>query len=143
MANPHKGELTFEADGKTYTLQYSHDALVELEEQLDRGIFSIIREIERCSSNLELVRLGMVRAIFWAGLHEHHPDLDIKAAGELMTKAGGLLKVLSLASEGLVRAFGAPETKGSRPPKRMENGIGTSSSSTTSVPDLPLTSSGN
>ena len=143
MANPHKGELTFEADGTTYTLHYTHDALVELEDQLDRGIISIVSELERWTKDPELVRLSMVRAIFWAGLHDHHPEIDIKAAGELITKAGGLMVVLAMAGEGLGRAFGVPEMKGSRPPKRAKNGIGKSSSSITSVPDLPPSSSGN
>jgi hypothetical protein len=132
MANPHRGELAFEAAGKTYTLQYSHDALVELEQELDRGIIGIINELQSWTKEPERIRLSWIRALLWAGLRKHHPDLDLLAAGELITDAGGIGEVVNLAGEGLGRAFSAPETKGARPRKRP-NGTGIDSTSITSV----------
>jgi hypothetical protein len=142
MANPHRGELAFEVAGKKYTLQYSHDALVELEQELDRGIIGIINELQTWTKDPERIRLSWVRALLWAGLRKHHPDLDLMAAGELITDAGGIGEVVNLAGEGLGRAFSAPETKGPRPRKRP-NGTGTDSSLTTSVSAMTDPSSGN
>jgi len=117
MANPHKGELSFEADGVTYTLLYSNNALVALEDKIDRGIVDISSEMGSWAQNPNKIRLGLIRALLWAGLIEHHPDVNLTAAGELITKAGGVAKVTELVGEAFTRAFPAPETKDVGPRK--------------------------
>lgn len=124
MANPLKGEISFQADGKEYVLQYSNNALVELEDRLDRGIVDISDELVRWSKEPKNLRLGTIRAVFWAGLRQYHPEVDLIEAGELITRAGGLLKAAELIGKAFERAFPAPETKGRNPRKAKVNGTG-------------------
>lgn len=119
MGNSFKGEVSFDVDGKSYRLRYSTDALVQLEEKLDRGIVDISGEMMTWGKTPSKMRLGLIRALLWAGLQDHHPDIDIKAAGELITKAGGLAAIANLVGEGMALAFPAPEMKDARPPKQQ------------------------
>jgi hypothetical protein len=118
MENKHRGELSFDADGKHFVLVYSTNALVELEDELNRGIMDIMREIGSWQEDHSKIRLSTIRAILWAGLRDRHPEIDIHAAGEMIHKAGGMIAVINLIGEGLTRAFPTPETKGPRPPKK-------------------------
>lgn len=122
MANPLKGEMSFDAEGKTYVLIYSNNALVELEDQLDRGIVDISQEMTSWAKQPEKIRLGLLRAVFWAGFIERHPEITVKMAGELMNKIGGVAKVTEVVSEAFARAFPDPETKvEAHPPKASPN----------------------
>jgi hypothetical protein len=141
MTNPHRGELEFSVDDKKFVLQYTHDALIELEQELDRGIVGILNELQAWSKEPERIRLGWVRAMLWTGLRKHHPDIDLIAAGELITAAGGVGAVVNLTGEAMGRAFSAPETKGSRP-RKSPNGAGTSSIPPTSASVSTATRSG-
>lgn len=145
MANPQKGEVSFEADGKTWTLRYSANALCELEDHLSRGVVDIASELqswgppvgpdgkssgetpERAAERVKLIRLGTLRAVFWAGLRDHHPDIDIRHAGDLLVAAGGAMGGLALVADAFAQAFPEPETV--RPPKggRKVHGTGTAS----------------
>ena len=113
MANPVRGETAFEADGKTYTLRFSANAICEMEEALGRGIGVIGQEM----GSMETARLTTVRAVFWAGLRDHHPDIDLKAAGDLVMAAGGIVGALALISKAFELAFPVAKTKGARPPR--------------------------
>jgi hypothetical protein len=117
MENKHRGELSFDADGKHFVLVYSTNALVELEDELDRGIVDIMNEIASWQQDASKIRLSTIRAILWAGLRERQPETDLQTAGELIPKVGGILSVVTMIAEGLMRAFPAPEMKGPRPPK--------------------------
>lgn len=130
MANPNKGEVAFDAGGKSYTLHFSTNAICELEDKLDRSFIAISSELAKAASAPEKIRLTTLRAIFWAGLQDHHPDIDLKAAGKLVVAAGGMAGVMKLISEGFERAFPDPETKDARPTNGVTaetggNGIGT------------------
>lgn len=129
MANPHKGEVEFEAVGKTYKLRYSTNAICELEDKLDRSFTSIARDIVDAAKQPEKVRFGTLRAIFWAGLQDCHPDLSVKDAGDLMVEVGGVAEAMQLISEAFVLAFPAQEeTKGGRPTQlKKGRGIGLAS----------------
>lgn len=135
MANPHRGEVSFEADGATYTLRYSANSLCELEESLGRGVIEITRELASWKDSPEKIRFGLIRAVFWAGLREHHPELDLKAAGELILAAGGAVEAMVKIGEAFGQAFPSPQNDGagqvgemkvSRPlkPRRNRHGIG-------------------
>lgn len=118
MANPHKGEVAFAAGGKTYTLVYNTNALCELEEETGRGFTDIMLEFqawatptgddgkpadetpEQIAARVKSMRLGLVRAVFWAGLREHHEQITVKQAGNLMTEVGGMLGAITLISRG-------------------------------------------
>ncbi len=125
MANPHRGELSFEVDELTYTMAFSTNSICELEEKLGRAFMSIAKELEQYIQQPETIRISTLRAIFWSGLRKHHPHLTLEDAGDLMTGSGGALKAMELISEGFARAFPTPESKGARPPKAGQNGDGT------------------
>jgi hypothetical protein len=118
VSNPIKGETSFVADGKTFTLKYSSDAGVQLEDALDKGIIEIVAELQSWQKNPSKVRLGFIRSMFWAGLRDHHPEVDLKAAGDLMSAAGGLPGAFTLIGAAIAEAFPQAETKDTRPQNR-------------------------
>lgn len=123
MANPHKGEVALKAGGATYTLRFSVNALVELEEAAGKGIIVLSQEL----SSVETMTLGLVRKVLWAGLREHHPDLDLKAAGELILEAGGIQKVMGPIGIALERAFPDKGQASGPPQKPGQHGTGPAS----------------
>lgn len=118
MANPHKGEVAFDADGKTYTLRFSSNAICELEERLDKSFTKIGAELQAAvETDPASIRFGTLRAIFWAGLQDHHPDIDLAAAGDVMIAAGGAVQAMALIGGAFVAAFPAREGGAGNPPK--------------------------
>ncbi len=144
MANVHKGEVGFDLEGKPYTLRFSANALCELEDALDCGINAVAAQL----SKPESLRLKTVRAVFWAGLQDRHPQVTLQEAGEMVT-ALTLQGALGLIGQGLSAAF--PQVDGvegdtkQRPPQPAPAtdpaGIGTTSSangaSSTASPTKP------
>lgn len=146
MDNPLKGEVSFEADDKTYTLIFSNNAFCALEKHLDCGIFDIYDEIaswspktdgkgkplpetkQETEARARRIRLGFCRALFWAGLNERHPEITLEEAGRLMTAAGGLIGVMNLIATGVAAAQPKAEPGGvARPEKRARRGTGSPS----------------
>ena len=146
MANPQRGEVSFESGGKTYILRYSANALCALESELDRGILDIAAEMQswgpplgadgkpldetadQAAARARRMRLSLVRALFWAGLIDDAPHLSLAQAGDLITAIGGLQAALVLVVDAFAKAF--PDdagTKGARPPKAAAAGIGLNS----------------
>lgn len=82
MANKHKGHVAIEACGETFTLSFSINALCELEEKLDLPVAEIAKTLGAG------VRLTFLRTVFWAGLQDHHPGLDEKKVGAILTDVG-------------------------------------------------------
>ena len=125
MANPHKGEVAFEAGDATYTLRFSIDALCSLEEITGKGIIALSNEL----SDADRLSVTLLRQVLWAGLQEHHKGMDLKAAGELIAAGGGVVAMVGI----IARAFEAtfPETEAggaARPPIAGQNGTGPRSS---------------
>lgn len=131
MANPLKGEVAFTVkldgeamaspnlspfNGKAFTLRYSSDALVQVEDALDRGIVDIGAEMLSWQADPKRIRFGFVRAVFWGGLREHHPEITLQSAGDLAFAVGGIMAVVPLITDALGHAFPKAETKGARPP---------------------------
>lgn len=124
MANPIKGEVSFEAGDGRYKLSYSTNALCELEEELDMNV-NEISVIMRDPANF---RMRMVRSVFWAGLLDHQPDMDIKAAGQVLTHIRPA-EALDLIGRAFALAFPDVETGGAvRPPEKSPGGNGETSS---------------
>lgn len=87
MANGAKGEVGFDAGGKSYTLIYDVNALCLLEERFDVPAEKLGERIG------DAPRLGDLRTIFRIGLCRYHPEmLDERegdlAAGDLITEVG-------------------------------------------------------
>lgn len=117
MANTHKGEVGFEADGKTYKLRYSSNALCELEGELKCGINDIIERFKNMS-------MRDARAIFWAGLTENH-DLSLKEAGKILDEVT-LPKATDLIGKAFILAFGEGDKAGTKD-ARPQSGSGKNS----------------
>jgi len=110
MANPHKGETGFDAGGVSYTLRFSVDAICALEEIAGKGVVAIAADL----SDPERVSMSLLRKVLWAGLRQHHAELDLQAAGELILAAGGLVAAMGLIGKALSAAF--PEGGDPPPP---------------------------
>lgn len=120
--NRTKGTVIFDAGGQTYTLVFSTNALCILETNLGDSIWSAFDDPGK-------MRISTMRTVFWAGLQEHHPQLDKAGVGRLMDELG-MPAVLVLIMDAVAKAF--PEAKpGDRPlapaARALANGIGTTS----------------
>lgn len=128
MGNPHNGEASFQVEGKTYALRFSADAICQMEDALGLGIMAIAAEMSSWVKDPSRISMKFVRAVFWAGLQDSHPDVDLKAAGDLLIKAGGVIGASALIDQAFTLAFPQAETKGARPRKRVRtDGSGPSS----------------
>lgn len=80
--NALKGEVSFASGSDRYTLVFTIDALIQLEETFDGSV-------QKIASLLGAdVRMSDLRTIFAAGLMEHHGDMDARAVGRLMSEIG-------------------------------------------------------
>ena len=104
MANPARGEVAFRVADTDYNLKYSTNAICELEDYLDKGLNTIVANMER---------LTTVRALLWAGMRAHHPEVTLKQAGDMIDRVG-----MAPATEAIGKALTAafpPATEGDAP----------------------------
>jgi hypothetical protein len=118
VANKFKGEVSFNPGEKDYTLRYSANALCELEDALEMGVNAVATQL----ANPDSMRLKMVRVVFWAGLRDHHPDVTLLQAGEIITDLS-LTKAMGLISSAFQLAF-QDESK-AHPPQPGKKSPGT------------------
>jgi hypothetical protein len=78
MANPHRGEVALEVEGKVYTLVCNINVMCELEALLGKAMTEIISDMSRVTN---------LRAVLWACLKTHH-QLTIEEAGDILQAAG-------------------------------------------------------
>lgn len=118
--NPHKGEVELKAEDASYTLQFSIDAICMMEESLGKGFPAIVDDL----SDVSRMSITTIRHVLHAGLREHHPEITLKQAGELIVSAGGAVEVLGKVSEAIGKAF--PAGGGKAGPQRgpRRNGTG-------------------
>lgn len=83
VANPLRGEASFEADGRTYRLHYTWNVAAEFEEVAGRPLSDALLDVAR-----EKLSAKSLRAMLWAGLQEHHPEVTLKEAGRLIDRMG-------------------------------------------------------
>lgn len=119
MANPHRGEVEFEAGGKTYKLSYSANALCELEDALGKSV----NEIAALMQDTQNFRLSVVRTVFWAGLLDHNDGLDMKGAKAIF-KHLDPVGAVELVSRAFSLTFPTREGDGGDPPKPGQDGTG-------------------
>lgn len=86
MANPQKGELDIEVDGKTYRLALDLNALCEFQELMypndpDFDMQEVIGRIQKTNFILS-------RALLWATLRKYHPEMSIKDVSPLVSGYG-------------------------------------------------------
>jgi hypothetical protein len=99
---PANGVVSFEADGQTFRLQMSINALIALEGAV--GDQTEIRALLDHSGKSGEATLSTLRAAIWAGLTDAHPHLTQADAGNLIQHLG-LERAGSLLVQALVAAF--------------------------------------
>lgn len=107
MANPEKGEVAFQHDGKTYTLVLNTLSAAKLQrlfntkDNFGRDVIADMQEIDR------LVKQGSIEhqiALFWSSLQKHHPEIvTVDQAADLMDAAGAPAVSALLEAAGLGR----------------------------------------
>lgn len=127
MANSQKGEVELKAGDRTYVLRYSIDAICTIEEKLGKNFLRVVAEMQ----NPATVSVTMMREVLHAGLAEHHPELTLKEAGELLVAAGGVVGAMKKVNDAFGAAFPDAEASGTPRPQnragRRKAGTGPSS----------------
>lgn len=105
MANPMRGQARFEAGASAYTLTFSFNELVTLEEEL--GV-----KVEEMGAKLgEGART--LRTVFRICLEAEHGQLTDRASGDLISEIGP-----QAAAELIGKAFSAAFPKGAADPRK-------------------------
>ncbi|WP_411033841.1 hypothetical protein [Shinella sp. BYT-45] len=115
MANPHRGQVAL----GNYTLSFSVNALCELEDLLDKPMMEIVTAIQ----TPEKMRMNMVRALFWASLRDHHEEIDLKEAGQIVSDLGmkaAMAKVGEAFRLAFPEAGAGAEANGKQNPRRAK-----------------------
>lgn len=150
MANPYKGEVAVEIEGKTYKLVFSANAQCEVEERLGRPWIDIAMEIDGWlpkrkvaddGSPIDLsmdevmaaarkVKTSLLRTLIWGALRDYHEEMSIKQAGWLMDNLppehnGAIGLITKLFSRAMPEA--EPEKENPRKPDSPKDGTGPAS----------------
>jgi len=123
MANPIKGEVDFPVGDAVYRLRLSINEIIQVEDLLGIGIIQIASMFNDATS----LKAGSVRAILWAALREHHPEIDIIGAGDIMGEAR-LQPTIVHVGRALQAAF--PKAEDREAPSRKRGRAGTGKAST-------------
>ena len=83
MANKERGEVSFEALGKSWTMKIGTGAMCEMEDTLGKGISEISQELSGKS-----VKLSLLRTIFWASLQRHHAGTTLQECEDIIDEIG-------------------------------------------------------
>ncbi len=84
MANQERGEVSFEADGKTWTMKIGTGAMCEIEAETGKSISEVGQALE----NPKTASLTLMRAVFWGSLQHRHDQLTIRECNELIDDVG-------------------------------------------------------
>lgn len=84
MANRQRGEVTFEANGETWTMKIGTNAMCEIEEATGKSI----SEVGKLLGNEKTASMSLMRAVFWGSLQEHHDGITLKQAAGLIDEIG-------------------------------------------------------
>lgn len=109
MPNPLRGETPL--PGTDYVLRYDVNALCEVEEALGLNLVQLLTKLDADTPP----SFTEARALFWAGLRDHHPEIDLKAAGTLLGEVGIRVGVVAL---GAAMRNGILSENGAEPGKR-------------------------
>lgn len=122
MANPNRGEVDLIAGDQTYTMRMSINAIANIEDHFDMGI----NQVAELLSDAKGMRIGNLRTIVLYALKEHHPELDVAAAGEVIGKAGFDVTAAAI-QQAMVLAFPNAKAGSARPQKPKRIGTGKAS----------------
>jgi hypothetical protein len=99
MTNALRGQVALPCGSAIYTLEFTIDALCQLEDRLGTTAREILARIQADDS------LTFLRTLLWGALREHHAALTERAAGELIRSAGGGTAVTEKVLEAFLAAF--------------------------------------
>lgn len=102
MANREEGELSLTIKGRTYTLVLNTGAMAALEDLFSTPSQDVLWDTLWARVLRGSVRT--VRGLIWAMLQTHHPDVTLKAAGQLIDDAGGFAGLTAVLQQAGVSA---------------------------------------
>jgi hypothetical protein len=79
MGRRNEGEATFEADGQTWRMRFDFNAMADFEEETGQNALAVLQAME--AGKVSAIH---IRALFYAALREHHPDITLRQAGRLV-----------------------------------------------------------
>ncbi len=116
VANPHKGEVSLEIGGTSYTLKFSTNALCVAEKVSGQKISALMDDLGEGS-------LNAVRALFTAAMAKHMPNMTVEQAGDLLDEATVPVVTAKL-TEALMIAFPTAKADTANPTKPEQAGTG-------------------
>lgn len=136
MANQHRGEMSVEVGGISYTLASSINATIEVEAMFSKAEGKKVT----WKDILEQFNAGSMehkRAVFWSTLRKHHPTITLEQAGDLSdaldAQLGGNAAVVEAVQTSAPDPADLQELSIERPRKaqsrKRTNGTGASSTS--------------
>lgn len=116
-ANPQQGETPIVIAGTTYVVAMTFNAMIQLQQ-----LFTVdgkLPLIEAVYMRGQAGDLEAYRAIFWASLQRHHPELSLEDVGRLIDVAGGPAQLDALLEAALAQSRPDPQDEAAlgRPPK--------------------------
>ena len=101
MANPHKGEYSFEAEGRTYIFVMDMDAMCACEAHFstpERPVY-----FTAITAAINAGSMTHMRVFLWAALQRHQPDVTLNDISPLVQVFGGVVgmrdKLLQMSQE--------------------------------------------
>ena len=118
MGNPHRGEASFEALERQWTLRFNTNALAEFEEVAGVSTSTLGKGMG----------LKQLRALVWAGLGHHHRRArgGLEQAGNIIDEVGAK-EMAEIVTRAMSTAFPASEGDGESPPQAAQNEDGSAS----------------
>ena len=99
MANPLKGEVAFDVEGKSYTLRIDFAAMAKIEGLTEKTFPEFAAQFSDASK----IKVSDVILFFWVGLSRHHPDLTRDQAADLMQDMGPIDITVALIAKAMAR----------------------------------------
>lgn len=124
------GEAVIElGDGRKLRLAYDFDGMIALEEASGMKMRALYMELQRLEQAGEDPSAKLMRAVFYGGLQQHHPEITLKEVGNIiLTDMDAILKAFAAfqGAHGPADDGGSAGTVNEGPPGRRGTG-GTSS----------------
>lgn len=111
MANKERSEVSFDVQGKTWTMKIGTGAMCEMEDATGKGISELSKELSG-----DKVKLSLLRMIFWAALQKHHKGTTIEECDDLIDDIG-ITEAGPLIGRAFQAAFPKAEAKDGKDPQ--------------------------
>ena len=93
MANEFRGQVAVTYEGQDYTLSLDFNALCDFEAETGKNALGALQGMEAGT-----VSATDLRALMWAALRQHHPDMTLTLAGSILaSNLGAIQKATAVA----------------------------------------------